>query len=200
MPVSITLLGAHWLAITIPSAFSPKKQPWPCITYKKKLLRSGYSLKVYDCYRPQMAVNDIKNWSQKKDQQAMKAEFFPRENKADLFKNGYVALYSGHSRGSTVDLTIVDRDHPAQEIFQQNQALLPCYAPQKERFSDNSLDFGTGFDCLDKVASYNNANISPTAYQNRQFLRHLMRKEGFKPYSKEWWHFTLKREPFKRYF
>ncbi len=167
---------------------------------QKKLLRQGYSLKVYDCYRPQTAVNDIKIWSKKKQEQSMKKEFFPRENKADFFKKGYVAAYSGHSRGSTVDLTIIKTNQQEQEIYYKSQPLVACYANYRQRFRDNSIDFGTGFDCLDKTARYHYPGISKQAYHNRKFFRHSMQQAGFKPYPKEWWHFTLKKEPFKHYF
>ena len=70
-----------------------------------RLNKKGYSLVVYDCYRPQMAVNDFYNWS-KNLNQSMKQQFYPRENKKNLFKRGYIARFSGHSRGSTVDLSI----------------------------------------------------------------------------------------------
>src|SRR5437868_1485749 len=108
----------------------------------------------------------------------MKAEFYPHINKANVFELGYVAKKSGHSRGSTVDLTIVS---------------LPL---RKENFFDNSIDMGTGFDCLDVLANTFNPNIKGLQLKNRLLLRNLMLKYGFEPYEKEWWHFTLKNEPY----
>lgn len=163
---------------------------------QKKLLARGYSLKVYDCYRPQMAVNDFANWSQMPQQTTMQAEFYPRTPKAQLFALGYIAYQSGHSRGSTVDLTIVPLPVKAEPRYQSGQKLAACYAPYTIRYLDNSIDMGTGYDCLDSSAHINNKNISQQAYQNRILLRSLMLKNNFEPYNKEWWHFTLKNEPY----
>jgi zinc D-Ala-D-Ala dipeptidase len=102
----------------------------------------GYRLKVYDCYRPKRAVRDFITWSQKTNQQSMKAEFYPNVDKRDFFKKGYVAKYSGHSRGSTVDLTWVKLPLKEQEKYARNQALEACYAPVHTRFRDNSIDYG----------------------------------------------------------
>lgn len=154
------------------------------------------SLKVYDCYRPQRAVNDFINWSQQPEDQTMKMEFYPRVNKSDLFRLGYIAAQSGHSRGSTVDLTLVPIPTPAQQTYSPKQPLVSCYAPYQQRFRDNSIDMGTGYDCMD-VLSHNNATgISKIAKHHRLLLKTLMKKSGFIPYQKEWWHFTLRNEPY----
>jgi len=162
---------------------------------QKELKKSSLSLKVYDCYRPQMAVDDFIAWSQKPRQQQMKAEFYPRVNKEDFFKLGYVAAKSGHTRGSTVDLTIVPLPTPAEEIYTPGQTLIACFAPYNQRFHDNSIDMGTGFDCMDETAWFA-AKVGKTALANRRLLQNIMEKNGFKPYATEWWHFTLKDEPF----
>ena len=162
------------------------------------LHKKGYSLKVYDCYRPKMAVNEMKAWSDTEGCLQMKTAFFPREKKPELFKNGYIALYSGHSRGSTVDLTIVDLKHTQEETYRPGQHLKPCNSPQ--RLKDNSIDMGTGFDCLDPAAAVMSQEVSDQAYRNRLFLRHTMMQYGFAPYAKEWWHFTLKPEPTRKYY
>lgn len=161
-----------------------------------QLEKSHLSLKVYDCYRPQRAVNDFMQWSQKPSQTQMKAEFYPREDKAHLFDRGYIAAYSGHTRGSTMDLTIVALPAKAQAHYEVGQALVACYAPYAKRFADNSIDMGTGFDCLDETAYPSNKSVGKIAYQHRMLLRSVMMKYGFVPYSKEWWHFTLKNEPY----
>lgn len=161
-----------------------------------QLLKKNLSLKVYDCYRPVSAVFDFWQWSTQSKDTAMKAEFYPRINKDQLFKLGYIAKQSGHSRGSTVDLTVVDLNNLQQDEYQPQLKLKECYAPLKQRFRDNSLDMGSGFDCLDKVAFVNNQSISQQAKKNRLFLQQIMLKNGFVPYPKEWWHFTLKKEPF----
>ncbi len=166
---------------------------------EKELLQSSLSLKVYDCYRPQQAVDDFAQWSTKPHLQQMKKEFYPRVDKNQSFKLGYVAYKSGHSRGSTVDLTIVNLPvSQSSNTFHQGQPLIPCYAPYLERFQDGSINMGTGYDCFDKLANYTirSRNIGIIAFQNRSLLRKLMKKYGFVPYNNEWWHFTLKKEPY----
>lgn len=161
---------------------------------QKELLQSNLSLKVYDCYRPQMAVDDFIAWSKQAHDQKMKAEFYPRVNKADFFTLGYVAAKSGHSRGSTVDLTIVPLAAASQT--QQGHALIDCTASYTQRFADDSIDMGTNFDCMDELSHNDNRAISTVAYYNRQLLRAVMEAHGFMSYQPEWWHFTLKAEPY----
>ncbi len=166
-----------------------------------ELRKKNLSLKVYDCYRPIAAVNDFVTWSQQPSQQQMKQEFFPQVPKELLFKEGYIATHSGHSRGSTVDLTIVDRRDLRQENYQPSQCLVNCYAPRNLRFKDNSINMGTGYDCLDPHAFFANKEVGPTAYANRLLLQTIMIRNGFDPYAKEWWHFSLSKEPYpKQYF
>lgn len=161
-----------------------------------ELKKSGLSLKVYDCYRPQTAVNDFIAASKDLSNQKMKAEFYPYVNKADVFKLGYVAEKSGHSRGSTVDLTIVPVPTPKQETYNRHQKLVNCAAPRAKRFHDNSIEMGTGFDCFDLKAHPDNTTVNNIAYHNRSVLWVVMEQQGFKPVDTEWWHFTLKNEPF----
>ena len=156
----------------------------------------GLTLKVYDCYRPTDAVADFYSWSQNQSDQKMQAEFYPRVAKADVFKLGYVAMRSGHSRGSTVDLTIVALKHAHQAPYQQNNRLIACFAPQNKRYHDNSIDMGTGYDCLDETAHVFAKGVNKLAASNRMTLRQVMIKYGFVPYENEWWHFTLAREPY----
>lgn len=163
---------------------------------QNELLASNLSLKVYDCYRPQSAVNEFIAWSKQMNQQQMKGEFYPRVNKADFFKLGYVAVRSGHTRGSTMDLTIVALPAKPEAPYQAGQKLTACYAPYHERYQDNSIDMGTGFDCMDKTAHNDNNEIGLVPYHNRQLLKDLMLKYGFIPLHEEWWHFTLKNEPY----
>lgn len=161
-----------------------------------ELNRSGLSLKVYDCYRPARAVEDFARWAEDVDDQKMKAEFYPNVDKKDFYDLGYVARRSSHSRGSTADLTIVPLPVPEQPAFVDGQALLSCTAPKAGRFADNSLDMGTGFDCFDPLSHPANRAVGPAAYHLRMILQELMVAHGFAPYDEEWWHFTLKGEPF----
>lgn len=165
---------------------------------QQELLKSRLSLMVYDCYRPQEAVNDFIAWSKLAKDNRMKKEFYPKVTKNQLFPLGYVAERSGHSRGSTVDLTIVPLSKYKNTPYQPNKPLIACTAPYLDRFYDGSIDMGTGYDCMDPRSHPANTNISIVAYQHRMMLRKLMQKYGFKAYSKEWWHFTLKHEPYPR--
>lgn len=154
------------------------------------------SLKVYDCYRPQRAVDHFDRWALNTSDTKMKAEFYPHEDKANVFKDGYIAHKSGHSRGSTVDLAIVSLPLTKQEGYSAGSKLKSCIGPANRRFRDNSLDFGSGFDCFDAVSHTENLSIPAPSRALRLLLKGLMEKNGFKPYSKEWWHFTLKDEPY----
>lgn len=153
------------------------------------------TLHVYDCYRPQRAVNDFIAWSKVPSEQTMKAEFYPRVNKALFFKLGYVAAKSGHTRGSTVDLTI-ERAPPRDAApYTPGQALVACIAPWIERYHDGTLDMGTGFDCMDEL-SHPSADVGHIADTHREQLANVMKKYGFVGIKEEWWHFTLANEPF----
>jgi zinc D-Ala-D-Ala dipeptidase len=154
----------------------------------------GLSLKVYDCYRPQRAVNDFIAWAKDARDQKMKAEFYPRVDKRDAFRLGYIAEKSGHSRGSTVDLTLIPWPAPPEEHYRQGQHLVDCTSPR--RFGDNTLDMGTGYDCFDELAHTANPGVPPLARRNRLLLKSVMEKFGFKNYENEWWHFTLANEPY----
>ncbi len=160
---------------------------------QRDAVKRGYSLKVFDCYRPQRAVDDFKAWSKNRDQK-MKSAFYPRTRKRKLFSSGYIASYSGHSRGSTVDLTLVQITMPPT---QASEDIGPCYYDSRNDGVD-SLNMGTSYDCMDKRAHIWNSKVSKQAKKNRKLLRQLMSKHGFRAYSKEWWHFTLKDEPYRR--
>jgi zinc D-Ala-D-Ala dipeptidase len=163
-----------------------------------KLNQKQLSLKVYDCYRPQRAVEDLWQWSQQPSHESLKPNYYPRIKKSDLFKKDYIARDSGHSRGSTIDLTIVPlHSHPQRYLIPSHIA---CYADYMERRNDNSLDMGTNFDCLDPRSHIDNQQISAQAQKNRRLLRQVMKKYGFSPYQQEWWHFTLKNEPYPKHY
>ena len=160
-----------------------------------RLLPRGYSLKVYDCYRPQRAVDHFVRWAKDLDDQTMKGEFYPRVDKSRLFADGYIAEKSGHSRGSTVDLTLVrlpERTAPSRPGLPS----VPCFAPQHERFPDSSVDMGTGFDCFDTLAHTDDPRIRGAQRANRQFLKRILTEAGFVNLAEEWWHYTLRPEPF----
>src|SRR3712207_2700270 len=157
--------------------------------------RRGYSLKVYDCYRPQRAVDHFVAWARRLRDDRMKAEFYPRVDKRDLFEEGYIARRSGHSRGSTVDVTLVRLPARRSERYRRGQPLVDCAAPAGERFGDNSIDMGTGYDCFDPLSHPFNGRVHGVQRANRLRLRRAMLRAGFKGLATEWWHFTLRTEP-----
>ena len=136
------------------------------------LRRRGLRLLVYDAYRPQRAVDHFVRWAEDPCAQEMKAIFYPEVNKAELFCRGFIARRSGHSRGSTVDLTLVDEA------------------------TGQPLDMGGPFDFFGELSHPDYAGVTPQQHANRMLLRAAMLARGFKPLSTEWWHFTLRDEPF----
>lgn len=160
----------------------------------------GLTLKVYDCYRPQRAVDHFVRWAKDLKNVKMRAEFYPEVKKENLFADGYVAERSGHSRASTVDLTIVPIDAKPTRSYKDGEKLTDCRSPLKSRFPDNGLDMGTGYDCFDPLSHTANMRLTPEQRKNRLLLKAVMEKNGFENYEKEWWHFTLKNEPYPESF
>jgi len=134
----------------------------------------GLGLKVFDAYRPQRAVDHFVRWAEDLDDTKMKSTYYPRVAKKHLFRDGYIAAKSGHSRGSTVDLTLVslDDDEPRE------------------------LDMGTPFDFFGPESHGASRAVTAQQRANRALLQSLMMKHGFRPLAEEWWHFTLVEEPF----
>ncbi|NMA97383.1 MAG: M15 family metallopeptidase [Phyllobacteriaceae bacterium] len=158
-----------------------------------ELAEEGFTFRIYDCYRPARAVADFAHWARDIDDLAMQAEFYPRVDKALLFELGYIAERSGHSRGSTVDLAIEPVDAP-EVSWSSGDALVDCVLP--ERFAEGTLEFGTGYDCFDDHAHHGAKGISAEAEANRNKLKDLLDRHGFAAYQEEWWHYTLRNEPF----
>lgn len=163
---------------------------------QEELSRFSFSLKIYDGYRPQRAVDHFVQWAEDVSDTVTKKEFYPTVEKRNLFKDGYIASKSSHSRGSAVDLTIVPLPLPQQEPYVDGQNLCECYLPAEKRFKDNSIDMGTGFDCFHELSWTANEQIGIQQRANRLLLKTLMEKHGFRNYEKEWWHFTLVNEPY----
>ena len=136
----------------------------------------GYSLILYDAYRPQRAVDFFVQWSKNLDDTINKRIYYPNIKKSELFKLGYIAYKSGHSRGSTVDVSLV------------------------ELSTNKELDMGTIFDYFGIESHTFSDDITEKQKSNRLILYEIMSQNGFKNYPKEWWHFTLEKEPFKKYF
>ena len=153
------------------------------------LQAQGYGLKVFDCYRPSRAVADMGRFATEPGD-PRKTEFYPRVDKQDFWRLGYVARVSNHSRGSTVDLTMTGPDALPDDTWTPTATAVDCTAPYDQRWHDGAVDMGTGFDCFDERAHTDSTQISATAKANRQRLTRAMEKEGFSGYSAEWWHFT----------
>ena len=140
------------------------------------LKKLGYSLLLYDAYRPQSAVNFFVQWSMDLNDTIKKSIYYPDIKKSQLFELGYIAHKSGHSRGSTVDVSLVKIS------------------------SNKELDMGTVFDYFGVESHTFFDEISENQKANRLLLYEVMTDNGFKNYSKEWWHYTLEDEPFEKYF
>jgi D-alanyl-D-alanine dipeptidase len=162
---------------------------------QRRLRGRGLTLKVYDCYRPQRAVDDFVRWARDRDATEMRRELYPRVAKHRLFADGYIAQRSGHSRGSTVDLTLVRRPAAAQPDWRPG-AFGRCF--DADRFPDNSVDMGTGYDCFDTLAATLDPRIDGVPRRNRLLLKRTLEAVGFVNYAKEWWHFTLSEETYPR--
>ena len=137
-----------------------------------ELVQKGYRLKIYDAYRPQSAVDHFVRWAKDKSDVRMKPYFYPDLDKGVLFKQSYIAQKSGHSGGSTVDLTLFDMS------------------------TGKEVDMGGTFDYFGERSHPDYSNITAEQHANRMLLREAMTAHGFKPLSTEWWHFTLKSEPY----
>lgn len=139
-----------------------------------ELAAFGLGLKVFDAYRPQRAVDHFVRWAEDLGDAKMKAKYYPDVEKKHLFRDGYIAAKSGHSRGSTIDLTIVSLgpDGPVE------------------------LDMGTGWDFFGPKSWPSSQAVTDQQRANRMLLQSLMVKHGFRPLAEEWWHFTLVDEPF----
>lgn len=135
-------------------------------------VRRGYRLKIYDAYRPQRAVSHFMRWAEDTDDTRMKYCFYPNLDKSVLFEQGYIAEKSGHSRGSTVDLTLFDAK------------------------TGREVDMGGTFDRFGEESHPDYRGVTEKQYANRMLLREIMTSHGFKPLAEEWWHFTLVDEPY----
>ena len=156
-----------------PLAFLTKEAAAALKQASDELVAKGYRLKIYDAYRPQMAVTNFKNWALDVEDTKMKEYFYPELEKDVLFPQGYIAEHSGHSRGSTVDLTLFDMK------------------------TEKELDMGGTFDYFGELSHPDyKEGLTEQQYANRMLLRETMLAHGFKPLPEEWWHFTLEKEPY----
>lgn len=137
-----------------------------------ELTEQGYRLKIYDAYRPTEAAENFVDWAKDTGDTRMKEYFYPELDKSVLFRQGYIGERSGHSRGSTVDLTLFDMS------------------------TEKEVDMGGTFDYFGEISHPDYRGITQEQYDNRMILREAMTAHGFKPLATEWWHFTLQNEPY----
>ena len=154
--------------ITIATANALKK-------VQKELNKLGLGLKIFDAYRPQKAVNYFMKWSDQPSDTIMKNKYYPNLKKNTLFDLGYIASKSGHTRGSTIDVTLLYESGPEK---------------------GKEVDMGSEWDLFGVRSGYRYVAISMIQKENRRLLRELMIAHEFLPYDKEWWHFSLKNEPY----
>lgn len=136
------------------------------------LKTKNLELMIYESYRPQRASEDILQWCQDLNDQKNKLEYYPNVDKCDFYQQQYILHHSGHTRGSTLDLTLLDRK------------------------TDLPLNMGSCFDFFGELSHPGNKNVPIEVYENRQYLQNLMQRYGFTGIHTEWWHFTLDNEPF----
>ena len=137
-----------------------------------ELIVQGYRLKVYDAYRPACAVKQFVLWGIEDQDIRMKPYFYPELEKQELFRKGYIAKQSSHSRGSAVDLTLLDMK------------------------TGKELDMGSPFDLFSEQSHPDYRGITDEQYENRMLLQSVMVRNGFQPIDCEWWHFSLQNEPY----
>lgn len=155
-----------------------------------ELKEQGYRLKIYDAYRPQMAVDHFVRWGADLADTLMKTYFYPDLIKDVLFDRGYIARRSSHSRGSTVDLTLFDMNTEKEADM---GGTFDWFGPESHPDFGGNPETGQ---YIGKCNSPQGRTITPEQFENRMILRRAMMRHGFKPYNEEWWHFTLKNEPY----
>ena len=155
-----------------PCAILTKEAARALKSVSNEMIVKGYRLKIFDAYRPVCAVKHFILWGIEDQDIRMKPYFYPKLEKQELFARGYIAKESSHSRGSTVDLTLLDMK------------------------TGKELDMGGPFDFFEELSHPDYRGITDEQYHNRMLLRKSMVRNGFAPFECEWWHFTLKNEPY----
>nr|WP_316613818.1 M15 family metallopeptidase [uncultured Ruminococcus sp.] len=155
-----------------PCALLTKEAARALKSVSNELMVQGYRLKVFDAYRPVSAVKHFILWGIEDQDVRMKPYFYPDLQKQELFAKGYIAKESSHSRGSTIDLTLLDMA------------------------TGRELDMGSPFDRFGEISHPDYRGITQEQYDNRMLLRRAMLRGGFEPIDCEWWHFTLRDEPY----
>lgn len=169
---------------------------------QQDLLTRKLSLKVYDCYRPRRAVRAFTAWVNDPgaEPDPLLKRFHPNLERGKLMHLGYIAAVSRHSRGDTVDLTLVALPAKRAAPFDPTAGYGSCIGPAKDRAPDNGIDMGTGYDCFDALSHTGATGIAAQQQRWRKRLVEVMARQGFKNYDKEWWHFSFGDTPAQRSF
>ena len=177
-------------------AIMTKKTALALKKVQKDVNKDEYSLVIYDAYRPQHAVDHFVTWGKDIADQVTKHKYYPRIDKKTVFELGYVNARSQHSRGSTVDVTLIKTGKKIQRIKTKNRKLTDGTTVMF--LDDGTVDMGTSFDLFDLASRYSSTLVSADARKNRTYLRTVMERHGFKGCGNEWWHFLLINEPYPK--
>ncbi len=184
-------VGQHIDGYLEPVALLTRTAADSLLAVSNDVKKQGYRLKIYDAYRPQMAVDHFVRWAKAIDDTLMKPYFYPDLNKEVLFPQVYIADHSGHTRGSTVDLTLFDM---STEKEVDMGGTFDWFGPESHPDFCGNPD--TGEYSGDNSKSPSGKSITKEQFANRMILRKAMLSHGFVPVETEWWHFTLSNEPF----
>lgn len=169
---SDNFVGTHIDGYTANKGILSKPATLALQKVQERLKQEGLGIKVFDAYRPQQAVDHFRRWARDVNDTLMKQDYYPNVDKKDLFRLGYIATKSRHSSGSTVDVTLIDLN------------------------TQEELDMGSSYDFFGKISWVSYEDLTEEQLKNRRLLQDVMLQYGFRNYPKEWWHFTLKGEPF----
>jgi D-alanyl-D-alanine dipeptidase len=190
-------VGAPIKGYVQPKAILTKEAAIALSKVQQELLREGYSLVIYDAYRPQQAVDHFVVWGADVKDDKTKEVYYPRISKKDVFEQHYVAPKSTHTRGSTMDVTIISTNASLKSMDEMvvekrtlKDGLNVLY------LNDGTVDMGTSFDLFDQASHPNSVIVEQKYLDNRNYLQVKMEEQGFEVHHSEWWHFTLKNEPF----
>ena len=168
-------VGGRIDGYSVPRCLLTKPAAKALAAVQRELETRGFSLAVYDCYRPQQAVDHFARWAEDLSNTRTKARHYPNVDKSRMFALGYIAEQSGHSRGSTVDVTLIKRGRNLGWAM---------------------VDMGTEYDFFDPASHTESSMITSTQRHNRLLLRDAMERGGFENFPNEWWHYTLRNEPY----
>ena len=156
--------------------------------------KDGFDIVVYDAYRPQTAVDAFALWATDLNDLSMKEYYYPRIDKSNVHELGYIAKRSQHSRGSAIDLTLIRSGHHVKDSVPVKRIMTD--GTPFTFLDDGTVDMGAHFDLFDEASWHDSPLIEAEHLYWRNYLRHVMVSSGFEPYSKEWWHYALKQEPY----